>query len=351
MRPLSATECITPSIELTKRILFKPFRKGRTWKLSVTAYLCRFGTMFFPFPFIYLAFLPMVRSSGKGAVIALCAAVLIGTVLFVFLFHLCSRLQFAYFDIMVNCGEFVAPAWRKYGPQSRRWTGVKFLFGIGVALVFGLPIAALVRHLVPLFESMQSNPGQQPPPEFIGAIFAFYGYILLIFGPFFLVSSLLSDFIVPSLALEGTSIAESFRRMFALMRQEPGEFAIYTVLKLGLALAGSMGAMIAWEIAFLLLTLIIGTVIFVIGFVLHLVGVSTVILTVLGSMLAFAWYFFAFFYAMFFVMGTVYTFLDAYALYFLGGRYPLLGELLDRLTPPPPAPYFIPAPGNPVAPV
>ena len=34
-------------------------------------------------------------------------------------------------------------------------------------------------------------------------------------------------------------------------------------------------------------------------------------------------------------MGTLLTFFQAYALYFLGGRYPLLGDLLDRSTPPP----------------
>jgi hypothetical protein len=34
------------------------------------------------------------------------------------------------------------------------------------------------------------------------------------------------------------------------------------------------------------------------------------------------------------VMGCVYIFFQAYAMYFLAGRYPLLGSLLD---PPPPA--------------
>jgi hypothetical protein len=34
-------------------------------------------------------------------------------------------------------------------------------------------------------------------------------------------------------------------------------------------------------------------------------------------------------------MGSLLTFFQAYALYFLGGRYPILGDLLDRSTPPP----------------
>lgn len=339
MRPLSATDCINPAIQRTKLILFAPFRKGRTWKLSATAYLCRMGTLFFPFPLIYLAMLPLVRSAGTTAVVGLCVAVLIGTAIFVYLFHLCSRLQFAYLDIVVNRGEFVAPAWRKYGPQSRRWTGVKILLGAAVTLACALPIAAFIRHFIPLFHSLQSQPNQQPPPELFGAIFAGYGLFVLLFGSFFLISSLLADFIVPTLALENTSLAESWRRMIALIRQEPGEFALYTLLKLGLAVAGVMSATIAWELVFLFSTLMIGIVVVLIGLVLHLIGVPTILLTVLGVLLAFAWYLFSFIYAMLLTVGPVYTFLDAYALYFLAGRYPKLGDLLE-----PPAPQFIPAP-------
>jgi hypothetical protein len=50
-------------------------------------------------------------------------------------------------------------------------------------------------------------------------------------------------------------------------------------------------------------------------------------------------------YAAPFANGIAITFLEAYKLYFLGGRYPPLGDLLDRSTPPqepppPPANYL-----------
>jgi len=35
------------------------------------------------------------------------------------------------------------------------------------------------------------------------------------------------------------------------------------------------------------------------------------------------------------LFGYVFTFLQAYALYFLGGRYPLVGAYLDPFLPPP----------------
>ena len=60
------------------------------------------------------------------------------------------------------------------------------------------------------------------------------------------------------------------------------------------------------------------------------------------------------FYFMFGFMGCIMTFFQAYGMYFLGGRYPLLGDLLDRTTPPPtwtypvgfPPPQIFPPPAD-----
>ena len=364
MRPLSATECISPAVERTKLMLFTPFRIGRTWKLCITAYLCRIGTLFFPFPLIYLAFLPAVRSAGGTlGVTLLCITVLLLTALFVYVFHLCSRLQFAYFDMVLNRGEFVAPAWRKYGPQSLSWTGLKILIGSALTLICAAPTVAYVRHVIPVFRSLPAmTPGQPPPPQLMAAIVSLYvGYfaILLIFGFFFLISSLLSDFIVPSLALEDTGIKEAFRRMSVLIRNEPGEFALYTLIKTVLGVVAYMCAIIAWEIAFTLCTLILAGIAGLIGYLLHLAGIPSMILIVLAIALGILWYGFSLYTTMF-PIGVVLTFLDAYALYFLGGRYPMLGGLLDRSTPPPSNAYvaafplyrppYYPAPPAPLSP-
>lgn len=346
MRPLSATECITPAIERTKLVLFSPFRMGRTWKLSATSYVCIMGTQYFPAPIVYLAFLPLAhRAGGMLAVTILCAVVLVFTALFTWIFHLCSRLQFAFFDIVVNRGELVAPAWRKYRPQSLRWTAFKLLAGTALTLVCAAPIVAYVRHLIPLFAVLKAiKPGQPPPVQFIAAFYGGYAVFMLLFGLFFLISSLLADFILPSLALENTSLKEAFRRMAELIRREPGEFTIYVLLKLGLGLAAYMGSVIAWEIVFLLATVIVGGVVLLLGFLLHLIGIPKVILIVLGVLIAIAWYLFSLVYSLMLAIGPGLTFLEAYTLYFLGGRYPMLGDLLDQSTPSPPTPAAYPFP-------
>lgn len=344
MRPLRATECISPAIDRTKLILFSPFRKGRTWKLCATAYVCRMGTLYLPFPLIYLAVIPALLHKGTFAVAALCAAVLVFTALWTWIFHLGSRLQFAFFDITVNRGQFVAPAWRKYRAQALPWTGFKILIGLAIGLLTALPVTAFVRHMIPIFRAMPKT-GDAPNPQLAVAIlgiYAAYFGLILVFGFIFLIFSLLSDFIVPSLALENTGIKEAFRRMAELVRREPGQFALYTLLKVLLGFVAYMGAVLAWEIVFLLITLIFGGVVLFIGFLLHLAGIPHVILVILGVFAAILWYVIAIL-SMMFAIGPVFTFLDAYALYFLGGRYPMLGDLLDQSTPPPPTPATYPA--------
>jgi hypothetical protein len=332
MRTLSATECISPAIERTKLVLFTPFRKGRSWKLSATAYLALCGQMFAPFPLLYLIYLPQVRRFGTWAVYALAGGVVATTVLYLVVFYLCSRIRFAWFDILVNRGEFVAPAWRKYGHQTVAWTAFKFVFGCVFALATAAPMVSYVRNVMTAFLAIQ--PGQPPSAEYFSAIMTGYGLLFLIFGTFAFISGLLADFVVPSLALEDTSLAEAFRRMGALIRNEPGEFALYALLKTVLGLAAYLGVTIAFEIVVLLFMLVVFLVLGIVGFLLHLAGVPTAVLIVVGGVIGFGLEMVVLVYGLLLAIGPVLTFLDAYALYFLGGRYPMLGDLLDRSTPP-----------------
>jgi hypothetical protein len=348
MQILSALDAVSPAFSRTKLVLFSPFRKGRTWKLAATGYLATAGTMFLPFAFIYLIFLPQVRRAGGAAVAILIAAIVAITLLSLFLFYLFTRIRFAFFDIVLNRSEFVAPVWRKYGPQSLKWTLFKVLLGTVLAAIFAAPLAVFGRHMFLLFSSISFKPGEPPSPELMSAIFASYAafaLVYLIFGLFFFANSLLSDFIVPSLALENTTLREAFHRLGRLIRNEPGQFTLYALIKLGLGLASYMGGAIAFEIAFFLALSIIALIAAAIGFLLHLIGVPTAALIVLAVILGIVCYVFFVFYCCCILVGSVLTFLESYALYFLGGRYPMLGDLLERSTPPPT--FYMPPPGYP----
>jgi hypothetical protein len=286
MQILSALDAVSPAIARTKLVLYTPFRAGRTWKLSASAYLSFAGTLFFPFPFIYLIFIP----------------------------------------------------------QAWRWTAAKMALGVVMVAVMAAPLAVYVRHVMEIMKQMGAlQPGAQPPPELFMDIFAGYGIILLVGGSFYLIVATLDSFVVPSLALEDVSMGEAFRRVGNLIRYEPGQFVLYIVVKIGIGVAGYMGIIFAFEIAAIIVGLLVALVAGLIGFLLHLIGVPMALLWGLGIFVAIAFYIVVVGYGMVLAIGPLFTFMQAYTLYFLGGRYPLVGELLDRSTPPP-APHSMPPP-------
>jgi hypothetical protein len=340
MRILKATESISPAIARTKLILFTPFRMGRSWKLSATAYLATAAAFFFPFPLFALGFLYQVPTAAYKAIVV--ASVLLVTAIFLLIFYWCSRLQFAFFDIVLNRGDFVAPAWRKYGPQSWKWTAFKILFSIIAILVGAAPFSAYILRMVRVMSAL--SPGQPPPDEFIGAFVGLY--FIFFFGllAVMLVSSLMTDFVLPSLALENTTLSEAFRRFFQLARREPAELCVYVLLKAGLAIAGYIGQAVVAYIIILVLEIVVAIVLVIGYFILHALGAGDTLMIVLACVIVAPIFLFVMFYITLLLVGILLTFLQAYSLYFLGGRYPMLGDLLERSTPPP-APLPPPPPG------
>src|ERR1700685_8963 len=110
----SAADSISPAFARTRLILFSPFMKGRTWKLSATGYLAAAGNLFVPFPLAYLFLLPVARQFGHAAVAILLTACSLFSLVFLILFVLCSRMQFVFFDVVLNRDQFIAPLWRKH---------------------------------------------------------------------------------------------------------------------------------------------------------------------------------------------------------------------------------------------
>jgi hypothetical protein len=347
MSPLSAADCISPAFSRTKLILFSPFMKGRTWKLSATGYLATAGNIFLPFPIAYLILLPLASTAGKPFAILLISACIILTALFLFLFVLFSRLQFAFFEVVLNREQFIAPLWRKHRSVYGAWTWTKVLAGLVIAAALSLPIAALGRRFIPLIHSMSSlKPGELPPADFFilfyGGFFGLYAIFILLF----ILGSLGYDFLVPSLALESVPLAEAFRRFGRLVRAEPGQFALYCLLKIVFGLVGYMALTLAFEIVLLLAFAVVGLVALLFGFLLHLAGVATGVLIGLAITFAILLYLALFGYVMIIGIGVLLTFFESYSLYFLAGRYPLLGDLLVRSTPAPQPPP-VPQPWNP----
>jgi hypothetical protein len=340
MRILSATEAVSPAIARMRLMLFRPFRYGRSWKLAATGYLGGVATYFLPFPLIYLFFIPFVRTQGAPAFVIplIIAGVAALMLLYLVVFYLCSRLRFAFFDIVLNRGEFVAPAWRKYGAQSRKWVLFKIALGTAFFALLAIPCVPLIKGLITTFSNIHLEQGQQQPAAFTQAVFSGYAAFFVLYFAiilFALFSSLLADFVVPSLALENTTLAEAFSRVGRLVRNEPGAVCLYALIKIAIFLVGGMAFTILFYIVILAVVLVAFLIGFLAYFLLHLLHVPQSVVTVLAIISGASLYIFTIFYSTFLGYGALYTITESYALYFLGGRYPMLGEILDHTTPPP----------------
>jgi hypothetical protein len=350
MRTLFASEAISPAIDRTKAVLFQPFQKGRSWKLAATSYLAVMGNIFLP---THLAFLGTPRQfgvAGAGLLLFSVAFGVVATFVMFAVFYIGVRLQFARFEIVVSKAQLVAPLWRKYGFCTWRWIGFKLVLNAIFLIVCGVPFVGGFRFLM----AHLPTPGQPLPPEFVGSFFMAYAGLMLTICTLMLVSSLFNDFVLPPIALENVSVSEGLRRFVELIRREPGQIISYIFFKAILGIA----AAVAMEVAILIVELIamipLGIVGFLGYFVLHSLGPVGQVLLVAGGVVLLLVFIGFLFYSTILFCGCFVVFFQAYAMYFLGGRYPMLGELLEpaasglafvaQVPPPVPPPDLPPAP-------
>ena len=324
MRVLSASEAISPAIDRTRSVLFQPFQKGRSWKLAATAYLAVMGNMFLP---TNLAFLGMPRQPGfpgAGFFFFFLLFGVVSTIASLLLFYVGARLQFVRFDIVLTGSKMIAPLWRKYGFCTWRWIGLKIALSALFAVVCGAPLFASFRFLM----THIAVPGQPPSPEFMRSFALAYAGLMIAVFALLLCTSLLNDFVLPPIALENVPVTEGLRRFFELFRSEPGQLIAYIFFKVILAVA----AVVAMEIAIILVELIaaipLGIVAFLGWLLLHSFGPIGQILMVAGGVVLLLLFVAVMFYATIGCCGCFVVFFQAYAIYFLGGRYPMLGDLL-----------------------
>jgi hypothetical protein len=352
MRPLSATEAISPAIERTRTVLFHPFKPGRAWKLSITAYLSTLGMFYLPtsiFSFAAGASQPhktvaaLLLSAGFSAIISI--------VSFVF-FIIGVRMEFVLFDIVLLNEKFVAPSWRRHVPHSWRWVGFKLLFSLAVSALCGPFFYFAYARLFPRIATAHPVTPGQLPPHFFATLASIYLIIGIPFGLAMLVSAVLTNFALPSVALDDTTVREALRRTFSLFSAEPGPVSLFVFFKVILAIAAFLAMETVVLIVEILCFIPIGLIALAGWFLLRSAGDIGHILMLVGAVTLLIVFAVIAIYVSTVAVGSVYVFFQAYALYFLGGRYPTLGNLLEppyqpvsyAPPPPPPVPISIPPP-------
>ena len=150
----------------------------------------------------------------------------------------------------------------------------------------------------------------------------------------FLASSMLSDLILPFLALEQSSARSAFTHAFSLIRAEPASFLGFITFQILLACTGLV-AQYAVALVSSLLAAIPLLLLALAGYALLHTVLSPLLLTVAGVLLYFIFIVITM-YLQLGSLGILMIFLRAYSLLFLGGRYRPLGDRLYPTAPPPP---------------
>jgi hypothetical protein len=347
MRPLSASEAIGPALERTRDFLARPFRWRTFFKLAAVAFFAEMGG------FNSSGFSNSTGNGTHGLPPAFLAfiiafAVIIGLVSLVIgltLLYIGSRLQLVLVELVATRQTWVGPVWRRVSSTTWRWIGLKILFFVGILLVT-LPLTIPVL-LYFIHHAHQISAGGFFSGLRIAQIIMFVAAAIVVVLAISAVYLLVRDLALPFMALEDCSISDALSRLRAIIDAEPGQVALYVFFRILLGVIFGFVAEIG-VVLVLLISLIPPAIVgLILWFALHGAGVGAKIaligLGILGGLAFLCW---AIFVGVCFI-GSVLTFSQAYALYFLGGRYPLLGDLLDRSTPPPTYAY---APGYPPTP-
>ena len=357
MAPLSGVEAISAALEETKRQLFKPFRWGRWTRLAAVSFLAgelaggSWGPPGFKFPIggqrrgkgsdwdwlvpalgeRFWEFLPLIIAGALALLL-----------LFIFLIYVSSVFRFILFDsVLYNRCELGA-GWRNYKRPGGSYFLWQLCFGMATLGAFALVI--LVPILSPWGREAIEHPGQHLVMIILGGTLMVLAVlcVVVLSG---LASLFARDFVVPFMAIEGIGVAEGWRRLFRSLQGQKSAYALYVLMKMILAIGTGMG-MALIDIAVLIVLLI---PILLISLVAVLLGLATGLtwnpVTIGIAVLAGGLVAGGLLFVMAMLSVPLAVFFQAYALYFLGSRYPQLGEKLTFLakgspssgTPPPAA--------------
>jgi len=331
MRPLSAADAVAPAWEHTRSHLLKDFSLRRYMKLAAVGFLASLGAGFNSNMNMHHGHSMGLHNHISAMMTAVTYAVLIPILLVMMLiglilFYVGSRMQFVLLETVATKTSLIAPVWNRYGRRTWRWIGLKVMLFI-VAFLLMLPVL-LPIFLTAIRSGSHMNKGAMLI-SFLGAFSLMFVLAIFLMAIYYL----LQDFALPVIALEDASIATSVGRLKTVFAQEPGAVLLYLLLRFVLGVIFSIAIFMVWGIVLLISAIpfvIAGLVLYL---PLHKAGAGGIVVMVCGfvvlGLIGFAWALCT----LIALAGYKQTFFEAYALYFYGGRYSLLGNILQ---PPPP---------------
>lgn len=272
-----------------------------------------------------------------AAILGIALIVVLGLIVSLVLFYLGSRMQLVLMDLVATRTTLVAPAWHRTASRTWRWIGLKVVFFIAACAVIGALGAVSIIFFIRL---MPAGNHQPPSAAFFGSFALFFVAILLAVFLVVTVFWFLRDFVLPFILFGDARPGDALRNAIDIARREPGGVFFYFFMKFVLMLVAG----IAGELCFVLAVLAFGIPTGAIGtamwFLLRHSGFVVRTLMYGGFALLGVIFLTGMVCSILCISAAVLIFYQSYALYFLGGRYPQLGNLLE----PPPPPMMAPEP-------
>jgi hypothetical protein len=244
-------------------------------------------------------------------------------------------------DMVATRTTLVAPVWHRTASRTWRWIGFKIAAFFAIFIVAG---AILVVPFIYLVRSVPRN-AQPPAPAFLGSFVLIFLLAFAVFLIALLAIWSMRDFVLPFLLFEDATVGDALRNASTLIRNEPGSFLFYLFMKFAVTIVAGIAAEFCIIISMLVLCIPLGGVAAALWFLLHQSGpFGTAVMYITFGLLGLV-FLVVFLGAIICIMCAVLTFYQAYALYFLGGRIPVIGNLLQPPSPEPPpiAPPPMPA--------
>ena len=335
MYSISAADAISPAVERTKALLFRPFKWGTFLKLGLVALITEgLGSNLRS-----SSSNGGGRSSGNGPMIhslsdipaqwiaAGVAAVLLVLVIAAAIYYLITRLRFAFFHCLVTNTREIRPGWSLYREQASRFFWLNIAVAACFLLLLGLIAIPFIAGFWRVFHEMP--PGGHPDfAMLLGLILPLLPIIFLLVILGVALDIILRDWMLPHIALEDASAGEAWSSVWARIKAEKGQFFAYSLLRLILPIIASIAIFIILLIPGLVLAGAVAGM--ELGIHAAFAG-STGSASVVGVMLQvfFGVVAFGFFLlASICLGGPLSTGTREYALLFYGGRYQVLGDLL-----------------------
>jgi hypothetical protein len=271
LNPLSAVDCVRPAVSRTENILLHPIRWSRWWRLAMLGLATgEAATQSFNFNFPgggdwskigeatggggstpAIPSMPHIPGLSDARIAFMITVLVLGLFALVIV-HLwvSSIARFMLFDAVATGRYRLREGWKRWGSHGFRYFLFQLLFiaagFVLLLLVFGVPL--FLAWKAGVFSNFRERWGTLLMEMMVVVpIYAIVALAMALFGLF------VKDFVIPVMALESITMPDAMRKVWGMVKVSKGDYAIYVLIKIVLAIAVGIALMVVYVIVGLII--------------------------------------------------------------------------------------------------